>query len=318
MTLTINKKDSFFIALCKDSNEPHSFVMLGHEHQKKQQILGSFGKYFTRNASPADFYFKNEAQGQLLNESLIKKEISYKAYSLSYHQYIAFLGYLKKITAQQKKEKQLFVFCPLAETETNVDLTLQPLSELSLEKVGMSEAPSENNASADTPCHCMQTNNTCRHSAIHLVKKATHLDDLGQGVSSSFWVPLPLEASIQASKTTSNLLILPLPPAFFPNASQEQLAMLTIVYKRLDKLITCEPTNELTRKKFNKISKLYHDLTKEADLAELFDKTTHWANKHKVLIGTHRTYYWFNMFRSTASETMVKNLDALRPMSSPS
>ena len=324
--ITVNKDSKFFIALCKDSDSPHSFVSLGVENGNKQVLLGAFGKVFGKNSDDCRFFF-SDTEGRINNErrffaedknkTPIHSEMTYKAYSISYAQYLEFLKYMKTISLAQKKNSPLMAYCPQEEDKTS------PIVTLKWQSVNYLETEKNANASNDDINQHLRIgkSNTCRHTAINFTKRATKLNNLGKGISSFFAFSPPLKTSILGGTLGADgqhIYILPLPPKSFTGVSKSKLAILNKLYTRLDEIILMEQYNRKTSKKFEQIKALYNSITanEKSNLNEVLKEITSWVNDNKDLISTHRKPHWISF--KTTTERMFNKILETKPEPTPS
>lgn len=311
--ITINKNSKFFVAMCKDTDTVHSYICLGVEIDNKQILLGSFGKVLTIDSSFFSFLF-TETHGRIKNERVffskennqpISSKLTYKAYSLNYQYYLEFLHYMRKISCDQTKFSKLMAYCPVDETENEVTMKWQPVNTLNANNnlKGLSVSLDEHKQ--------ISILNTCRHSAISLTKRASHLSDLGQGISSFFMMRAPLETKIKGGilgAKSEYIYILPMPPKSFSGLSEKKYAIITKLYNRLDEIILNEQDNIFTIKKFKKIKLLYESITsnEKSSLPEVLNEISDWVDDNKKLISTHRKYHWISF--PTATEKLFKKI----------
>lgn len=309
--ITINKDSKFFVAMCKDVDSVHSFISLGVEIDNKQVLLGSFGKILTGKASRCCFIF-GETDGRVKNERLfftkenksIYSEMTYKAYSINWQNYLEFLHYMRLISLSQKASP-LAAYCPTKETDSEITLGWQSIEDLPVDD--NTKVSPEN---LEEFQH-IGLSNTCRHSAISLTKRAGKLDDLGQGIFSSFTMSAPLKTKVLGGVLGvrgEHIYILPLPPASFSGISEKKAGIITKLYQRLDEILLNEQGNQSTIDKFEKIKALYESITAKetATLSEVINEITCWVSTNKKLISTHRKPHWISF--STATEKMFDKL----------
>lgn len=316
-SITVTKNSKFFIAMCKDVNSVHSFISLGVEIDNKQVLLGSFGKIIRNRGSSCRFLFA-ETEGRITNERIfftkknekIRSEMTYKAYSLSWQQYMEFLAYMREISLLQNTLSPLEAYCPTEETDTQVILKWQ-----SVEQPMVLDHAAENHDHLDE-YQRIGLSNTCRHAAINLTKQACHLPDLGQGVSSSFAAGLPLTTRVVGGVLGQNgehIYILPLPPRSFPDLCDRKRAIITKLYERMDEILLNEHNKKCTIEKFEKIKALYESITshENASLSEIFYEISCWIEANKTLISTHRKSHWIS-FPTTTEKLFTKLLEENR------
>lgn len=297
--LDISPQSEFFIALCQ--RQVHSYVTVGMKTGEKIEVLASHGKGATGDASSCSFVFW-DTSAYIGNETFMfradhERQVSYKAYAITYQHYLEFLDYLKRIAIHQHTE--LEAYCP--------DST-QPLR---LEWKSIVEPQTENQEDNSIDLNRYGRlglfNNTCRHSAIELTRAASHRYDLGRGISSLFFNRPPLSTVFfdgKVNKPDSPFYILPLPPQSFAGLSPKKLSILVQLYQRLDEIVLCAQQHPMTFQKFNKIKTLYNDLTANctASIMDIMQGIEAWESENKSLIAQHRKPHWFAF--QTATEKM--------------
>lgn len=309
--ITINKDSKFFVAMCKDNDTVHSFISLGVEIDNKQILLGSFGKVVSRKASKCCFIF-GETDGRINNERLfftkkderIYSKMTYKAYSLTWQNYLEFLHYMRLISLSQKTSP-LTAYCPINTTDNEMTLGWQ-----SVEKLPVDNNPPVSPENINE-YQRIGLSNTCRHSAISLTKRAGRLEELGQGIFSSFAMSPPLKTTVLGGVLGvkgEHIYILPLPPASFSKISDKKAGILKKLYQRLDEILLNEQENQCTIDKFEKIKSLYESITAKemSSLSEVMNEITSWVDVNKKLISTHRKPHWISF--STATEKMFEKI----------
>jgi hypothetical protein len=290
-----------------------------NEQTLQYTVISPSGETITDTINPYEpkdytkkFILKTTSQRGHTKIRNVLAEMSYKAYSISYDQYLEFLDYLKNISRAQSKKSysRLEAYCPTNETESEITLKWMFLE-------NHSDRVDEKNI--DHNHERIGKSNNCRHSAIGMVKRATGLKDLGKGISSLFCWGAPLNTKSLSGKLGADgsyIYILPLPPTSFTGISKQKLDIITKLYNRLDELILCKQDNKLTIEKFEKIKSLYESITanEESILSEIFAEINSWVTDNKALISTHRRQHWISF--QTATEKMFNKLLASMPAES--
>jgi hypothetical protein len=306
--ISISKDSEFFIALCTEKT--HSYITLGVKNGSKIALLAAIGKSVGVESSQWGFYLWDTSamlgvENILFKVNSSKKPISYKAYSISYENYVQFLCYLKMLSLKQtkdQKEPPIRAYCPDLTNPAICDLKYQSVENIS------STSTLEDEAVVKLYQKIGGRSNNCRHAAIQLTQKATHLHDLGRGISSYFFLNPPLKAVFSSAKideeTTPYFYILPPPPNSFASMSADQLKIVNELYKRLDKLILNQQDNPVTFNKFSKLKALYNNITSNysASILDILRVIVAFELENKPLIATHRCYHWFSF--QTATEKM--------------
>lgn len=308
--INMTEDSEFFIALCTE--KMHSYIVLGVKNGRKVEILTALGKSLNENSSLFGCAFwDTEAILQIENimtkRNNRKADISYKAYSITYRNYMEFLNYLKILSIAQTKNKDVSpirAYCP-DRTTPDAPWTIQ-----SVEQLPSSGEP-PNDPANESFRRLSGLSNNCRHSAIRLTKKATSLQDLGQGISSLFFKNPPLKAVFSSGKLdemTPYFYILPTPPKAFLPMEKNKFRVINALYKRLDALTLTQQENHLTNDKFQKLKALYNNLTRShsASMLEILSSIVDFAKENKRLVETHRESHWFSF--QTATQKMFAKL----------
>jgi hypothetical protein len=331
-TLDITKNSEFFIALCQYG--PHSYVALGAKTKDKTQLLASFGKIASERTSnlctslcTAVF---NKVPATILNEPVTKhlkpngfisnpseSNVTYKAYDISYQNYIEFLLYMKQLSVAQRAQNQyadiLEAYIPITKTDKKVTFEWRSVESLNVEN--QIKKPHDKDTIIEPTRNSKALNlslvsNTCRHSAIHFTQQARNNKHMGQGVSSAFFKKLPLKATFTNGEVSKQhyFYILPLPPSSYSDLSKEQEHILKKLYKRLDRLLQKHQNNPLTAEKFEQLKTLYNSITPKQTTAiwQVIDAVETWEKDNKTLISSHRSSFCFH-FGKTATESMFKS-----------
>lgn len=303
--LTVAKDSHFFIALCQ--YKTHSFVNAGIILNKEARLLASFGKVSAIEPTCAYFIktLFSQTKAHIRNEPLIGNgnidatPVTYKAYEISYRQYVEFLLYMKQI-AKNQQSPSLTAYCPSPD-KAAITLVWQSLDCLE---------DAENLNNNDQHQHLNLITNSCRHSALTLLRQGTGLKHPGRGVSSFFFKQLPLTTTLEtdAMGLDDSLYLLPLPPEAYAVPDSPLHNILQPLYLRLDNLTVSHQANPLTRQKFSAIKALYQSLTQSqpTSMALLLERLTAWVKNNQTLIGSHRQSHWISF--PTATE---KVFDAL-------
>ncbi|WP_298627994.1 hypothetical protein [uncultured Legionella sp.] len=319
MTLSINiKTDKFFIAIGKEDS--HSFIMFGvYDQNYVQHLLCRVGKDIDEPVDPDAVKclvmgerFKNvlfsKLRSKLRNERTERpnpenKPISYQAYDTTYDNYLEFIQLLE---ALQTKENLFSCYKPAKEEGDVVEFvkTSMPVciarTELGALKKNINE---------------FSVDNTCRHTAINLVKEVqkTPVSSL---VSSSFFFDLPYRTALTYGKPSVVIpfYVLPLSPVSFTDLDAEKKRIIEKLYYRMERLVLLEPDSEQTMNKFNSLKNLYLQLVgeqKQLSLNELLIHIQGWKEQNKMLLNTLRkTYFWDSFFtRESATMTMVSGIE---------
>ncbi|KTC64921.1 Uncharacterised protein (plasmid) [Legionella adelaidensis] len=307
--ISIGKSPNFFIALC--GYKGHSFLSLGVKVDNRVHFLGSFGKKAWAFDSCKPWQILFGLSSWIEDETFIFEkahEIQYKAFTISFAQYVEFLNYLKVLEEKQNDEKvkqghnlswrdYFYAFLPSG----NGGLRWARLSEQ------RSDNDKESEVAEDLPSYStLHLGNTCRHSSIKLANKVGH-HSFGKGLSTFFLKPPPLKAkNNQGLVTEGYFYILPLPPGAFGLSGKEK-TIAERLYSRLDEICMSQQDNPLTIEKFKKLKELYEQVTENAELGlfELIKCIFEWEKQNASLIASHRKHHWFTF--STATERMFAN-----------
>lgn len=309
--LTVAKDSHFFIALCQ--YKTHSFVNAGIILNEEARLLASFGKVSAVEPTCANLMqtLFSQTKASIRNEPLIghgnidATPITYKAYEINYRQYIEFLLYMKQISKNQQGPS-LKAYCP-SPNEPAIKLAWQ-----SLDCLG--DAGNLNNVYQHQRLNLVT--NSCRHSALTLLRQGTGLKHPGRGVSSFFFKQLPLTTTLQtdAMGLDDTLYLLPLPPEAYAEPEAPLYSILQPLYLRLDDLTASHQANSLTKQKFSAIKTLYQSLTQNQspNMAMLLQSLTTWVKNNKTLISSHRQNHWMSFPTATEKlfDALLKNVAA--------
>ncbi|CDZ79015.1 hypothetical protein BN59_03330 [Legionella massiliensis] len=327
--ITVDKNSEFFIAICKLG--VHSYVAAGvKERSGQHRFLGSFGKVGNPEKGGACTASKaicstlfSETDAFITNERVINykegdserrpawRTVRYKAYGITYRHYLQFLAHMAALSHEQEKALEnsrlpsswykLKAYTPIEEDETTVGFKWGPLSIEDYEQE-LDVCPNE--------FHLAAFGNTCRHSAIRLVEAARQTAGLGEGVSTTFFRELPLEADFGRGVVgvDHHFYILPLPPTSYPEIGDEKQAILVELYDRLDSMMLIAQDDPNSIEKFEELKKLYQETAGKVpdSIHDVIISIKEWESDHKDLIDTHRAWHFFS---STATRKMFNRLD---------
>ncbi len=304
--IQLSPQSEIFIAVCKYYG--HSYVTLGVKTGDKTEVLAAVGKLGKQDSATLCGLICNGVDAIVQNESFMfgphtQRTVAYKAYMLSYQQYLEFLHYLKLLSLSQKSlsdssTHSLKAYCPTPERKEL--LTWQSLDTYdSKEPTGTYVDLYEYSK--------LSLSNTCRHSAIRMVQQASKCAELSSSISSFFFTDLPSNADFlkgQVAKSTPYFYILPLPPSSFRDMPWQKQSILETLYQRLDDMCLSEQMNPVTFQKFSKLKALYLQLTskEKASVFDVLEGIETWEKENKALISTHRKDHWISF--QTATEKM--------------
>jgi hypothetical protein len=233
--ISVSKSSEFFIAMMLD-HDNHSYVTLGVKSNDRYELLAGFGKNFQLTPQhELDFKFRELAfASDIKNEAAsLSTPVRYKAFALSYKQYLHFLQQLGKL------KKGLQAYYPTH--ETNEDVTLTHMDIPCLDYIS-SRSQASNHLSR------ISLFNNCRHTAITLTKDATQANELGNGVSSLWFRHLPY-------KTEAGFYVLPTPPSqHFPHNKP--------IFQRLEAMIANVQATKEWHSEFEYLKSLCHPANK--------------------------------------------------------
>ena len=319
MTIIIDKEtDKFFIAIGKEDR--HSFVMFGvYDQNKVQHLLCRVGKFFDGGNEPnANRYFSaskrlasalfSSAHAKLRSEAIVRKqkqqkEISYQAYDATYEQYIEFIQLLETL-----------------QTEKNVFLCFKPVQQngnkVVFERTGTKLGTSNTNINhiKDNVCK-LSISNTCRHSAVNLLKEVQKTPQSSL-VSSGFFIDLPYKTKLNYGKPAEHIpfFVLPISPYACSGLSKAKLKVVEKLYQRMEHLLLIETHSQQTANKFNCLKSLYLNLVgsqKTLSLDELLLSIQSWKRDNKSTLSVLRkTYFWDAFFeRESATMQMISKIE---------
>lgn len=333
--VTINKNDKFFVALCvRYDLTPfrHTFISLGVENKDGEKVmLGAFGKNLASNFSYFECLTTGSSKAKIYNERIFFNEdnqenslpLTYKAYELTYEQYLEFLEYLATISNTQSNLSRLEAYTPVendpTEEANKVTFKWQYLGMPTEKNTDENNNNANENSNKESIKKAGYTSlgltNTCRHSAISLIKKAGSLTTPGAGIFSFFMRSPPLTATTQCFKLgrpEEHIYLLPLAPSSYLKIPALQRTILTKLYERLEQIVLTKQNAPTTKEKFEKIKKLYDSLIKnqEVSLGKMFEEINKWVDQNNTLIKTHRKSHWISF--KTSTENMFQQIKALK------
>ena len=193
--------------------------------------------------------------------------------------------------------------------EIDAPLNIDKISPLlpDILKITSKRGHTEKSTTLDRSIGTVSVDNSCRHTAIKLLKcgldaKFSKKDD----ISSCFLESLPFTTNIHERKLQGPLWILPVPPRkqdLTPDAYQ----VLSKIYKQLENIPKHYTKNKTTDKKFQQLKKLYLDLDtrKVYSVEEFFKCIKEWEENNRGLIDTQRG---FHLFKTTKTRKTINDL----------
>lgn len=264
----------FFIAIAKKGI--HSFIFLGLIKEDGMPFfLARVGKQSVLCAGNP--FCCLQSNSRLCGESLhCRGPLTYAAYAIKAQHYEHFLHLLSVMT--QKKDIACYV--PLPSTGSP-DRFLLKGAELT------SESPTIEETQIDKRCAQLHLFNTCRHTAMDVLRYVLKLKQLPAAVSSLFFKSLP--CTLADEHTKSFFYVFPLPPAAH-SVNKLTFERLQRIYQRMEKLVKKAAQDELTWQKFNALKALYNQQVEEKDLPldEVLHAIQAWHQRHQLLISQLR------------------------------
>lgn len=319
MTLNINlKTDKFFIAIGKEHS--HTFIMFGvYDQNYVKHLLCRVGKDVDEPVDPeaskcmvkssrlTNLFF-SKLKSRLRNERTERKspeniQVSYQAYDTTYDNYLEFIQLLE---ALQTKDNTFSCYKPCNEEGDLVEFvkTSTPVC------IGRTELGTLRKSISE-----FSIDNTCRHTAINLVKEVQKTP-VSSMISSNFFLDLPNKTELVYGKPTGAIPFYVLPPSPTSCAvlSIDKRQVVEKLYHRMEHLVLLEPASEQTMDKFNTLKHLYLELVgeqKELNLHELLFNIQSWKEQNKAILGTLRiTYFWDSFFvRESATMAMISQIE---------
>ena len=324
------EKDEFCMLVGKQGI--HSFLMIAVRQKGAASILPlvkigkqsfNFDKVRKQNKGKIPYTtnclmglkaFFYQAEAELASEPLyISGAFSYLAYSISYTQYREFLDLLKVIQ-REDSEVALECFQPVLEKRNDVTLSYQIVDDQ-----GTSEDPNKQRL-AEYATKIRAFSNTCRHTAIDLLKEGLNISQKPAALSNSFYRKLPCTATVEKRKIITPVYIFPLPPKLNSklqhpeNAQKKELLML--IFKRMEKLRKKAPHEKETFAKFEALRKLYEQEAEvevkenqNLNLKDIFERISAWKTKNSDAVTALRKQGIFGrvFVSKSTTEKMIDN-----------
>lgn len=328
--IQVQKDDEFFIAICKYGK--HSYVNLGvKQPNKKPFFLAAWGKGNHSDSSfPLCSSIVGEVDAVIFNESDVRrliigrdgkerlsipreKKVKYKAYGITYTEYLQFLDYIAALSTKQQNKyrgRPLSRDFPVRILKAYSVIDENDAGDVILEWKELDNGGVAYSYPVNSPENSLSLpDNTCRHSAIRLTEQARQTPGmLGEGISSSFWQDPPLQAVFQKGGVKQHhFYILPRPPTAFPDITGEKKQLLIDIYNRLDEMLLIAQDSPSSIRKFKALKNLYQEIATQlpADIFSVIEAIEQWESEHQALISTHRR--WYSCFFSTKTEKMFNN-----------
>lgn len=324
-TMTLNKKDEYFISIAKKGI--HSFMMLGVIKDGQPKLLARVGKTGDINPDYSSRFamikktITTKTLSRLADEGVSRRkghiaDINYQAYAINYEQVKEFLGMIAEIEQRQLKNQEIVngirriydfmemaeikCFVPVKENGDIVEFNLKKLKEC--EFLTTEEIKAKTSHEIASGVQYIYLNNTCRTSSKNIVEAI-----LGfvTDVSSYFFIaPKHQSKLIAGQPAKESFYILPLPPNC-ANVSKEQEAALKKTYKRLEEIPKLNPESAETRKKFDALKSMYKDISGENHLSAkaLFGKILEHEDKNQNSLFEKRSPNFLSKLFSLSSST---------------
>lgn len=326
-TITLNKKDEYFISIAKQGM--HSFMMLGVIKDGQPKLLARVGKTFDIDPDCSSQFattkkaITTKILSRIADEGLSRKkgsiaDISYQAYAINYEQVKEFLGMIAEIEQRQIKNPEIVkgikrkygsdgiekeaikCFVPVKENGDVVKFKLKKLKEC--EFLTTEEIKAKTSSEIASGAQKIHLNNTCRTSSKNIVEAIL---GFATDVSSYFFIaPKHQSKLIAGQPKKESFYVLP-PPPNCANVSKEQEAVLKKIYKRLEEIPKLNPESPETRKKFDALKSMYKDIAGENHLSAkaLFGKILEHEDKNQNSLFEKRSPNFLSKLFSLSSST---------------
>lgn len=278
--ITVNlASDEFFIAVAKNNNNLHSFVVAGVVQNNIPILLAVAGKHKHGNG----YIFTTESISSVYDDS-----INYTAYSINFDQYKQFIDLLSNSATQQVSRKAR-CYIPFPNKKT------LPLMTLTFSELQYATAPTPSQQRLLKRATHLTPTNTCRHTAIDTIEYIQETNEATQHVSRFFFMDLLLKYDLpkQNDKKPATPIhpfyILPAPPHAH-NVGIETSAVLIKLYHRMHHLLKKDPYSQCTQNKFKALKTLYQTLSGQPhdDLNVLLTSIQQWKNEYHASISPLR------------------------------
>jgi hypothetical protein len=286
------KCTDYFIAVAKGENI-HSFVMLGVIVDDKPVFLARVGKVGLPH------------EAKLQRESIYPYgKLSYQAYAITYQHYLDFIRLMEKsnnaeaLTCYYRDDINHFE-CKTIYVYKKEDLSRPPLSDDEQQVIDGTKK--------------LTLFNTCRHTATDIVAHVVGDKSTTDRISRLYFINLPVTAHFVDGQTEDYFYVFPLPPSGFCEVDDNlKYKQLTVIYKRMEALITKEPQHQITKKKFDALKKLYIEQAGIPDthLDVALQSILQWQEDNRTLVSYLRKPSFFSRCfgLKSSTETMVTSL----------
>lgn len=296
------QSDEFFIAIAKQKNDVHSFVMVGVIQDNVPIILIKAGKHNSENGS----CFSTESIRLTYN-----KTINYTAYSINVDQYQQFIDLISGAT--QRFDLEAKYYAPIVTEENSSKMTV------GFDTHRYATAPTSSQQRLLDKAEYLIPTNTCRHAALDTIEYIQKTNQARQYLSPFFFIDLLLENNFfnpfeepVGRQPTHPFYILPAPPHAH-NVDIETKIVLTKLYRRMHHLLKKDPYSECTQNKFKALKALYQQMANqpENDLNTLLATIQHWKQENHDTISPLRQQGLFGQLLNRLSITYQSSTEAL-------
>src|SRR3990167_5638864 len=309
--------DTFFIAVCMIST--HSFLAAGVQQENGEYaMLLDVGKAVPRSERhygilqslwlmmtgqlPSDI--SNDQKLVLGSKASFERKVNYMAYAINYQQYLDLLAALKQLNPG------IIAYVPTSETDEIITLDMQHLDDYFCDNVTSTPALERVESHQDN----ISLTNNCRSAALDLASLSLreHIKD-SISLPTCPLIKFPCTNVIKSSRFVEPLFIMPPPPTAY-HTDVFTLAVITPIYRRMEKILRLHNTSADTREKFDAVKDLYLQLVKterQPSLKDLLASINSWAEANKEVVDHHRGVHFF--WQRTSTRKLVRTLTADAP-----
>lgn len=224
--------------------------------------------------------------------------------------------------AEWYKKNAIFAYKP-KETASDGTVTFEYTSKPIVEGLGQTSGE-EDEKQIYRRAQEFTYSNTCRHTAVDLVKLATANPKAPHNVSSQFFSKLPIKTTLVAGKLTLPFFILPPPPKTNgKNKNNEDMLrterILKKLYHRMEKLST--EKSEKALEKFNLIKSIYNKHAGKDNVSadEIIASIAEWISSPEIKkpLCELREKYFIDRFveRKSATKKMFEEIQEMASQS---
>ncbi|MDP3268336.1 MAG: hypothetical protein Q8M40_04740 [Legionella sp.] len=330
---TISKNQEYFITIAQQ--ELHSFIMLGYIQDGNPKLFARIGKIYDVDAAAEGCnlvmgvkFFGGGLFARIADEGITRDAtstaIAYQAYSINFEQVKEFIGLISDLEREQMKnpcfnqsirnihkndgmtekeilnEEAIYSYVPRKEKGEHVTFKRKKLQDCqftsSLSNIEIREF-------AQTS-QMIRSDITCRTTSLNIIETILKVKT---DISSHYLIaPKYKTTLVNGVPHASTFYILPPPPNVNQeHLTQQQIALLQKLYKRLELIPKLNSSSQQTRNKFEALKAIYKDILGENTLSAtslLHKILVHEQNRNQDLF-IHRHTHFFRRLLPTSTTT---------------